>query len=110
MSTLLSRRGSTTTIYVEPFGDTLDGQGKPTYGSAVEVEGRVSEEVENIIGPDGSEEQTTLSVWVDGAALFHPQERDRFEHCGTDYVVRRRQVRRRLDGRIHHVKLLAREE
>lgn len=88
----------------------LDGQGVPTYGTAATFYARAVSEVEKIVGPSGSDERTTLTVWVDGDADYIPAEGDRVTRGAVTYIVRERvNSRRIMGGALVNVRLRLRE-
>lgn len=105
----LARVAKQETATVEVFSG-YDGQGLPSYAPGVDVTAWVRRMTAHIIGADGSEETTTLNVYVPGGSSVVPDREDRITYGGTTYIVRERDDRKRFDGDLDHALLRCREE
>jgi hypothetical protein len=108
MSVLLERGIGTETVGVEALGAWAEG--KPTYGSSVEVNAAVVREDRVIRRKDGSEELTTLTVLVDGGETYLPLRGDRVTPSDGPHIVVQRHEAKTLSGAVDHVMLLCREQ
>lgn len=110
MSELLARYAAEAIEFEEFAG--FDAKSRPTYNTPQLVTGcRVVEEVRVRVVGDGTHERTTLTVWLPADAEYVPTRDDRFA-WGPDFkyhVVREVEKPKRLDGTVHHVRLLCRE-
>lgn len=109
MSRILARKAKLETVTVEAFAG-LDGQGAPSYASGVDIEARVVREDAVVIGSDGSEERTTLTLYVPEGQSPMPVKQDRITVGGTDYIVRETKEAKTLKGTVDHVRARCREE
>lgn len=109
MTTILRRRHKTEMIGVEEFS-SLDGEGAPLYAASVNIDGVAVREDEVIVGPDGSNERTTLTVYVDGGEDVLPEVDDRLTVSSTKYLVRERKTILTFKNAVDHVRLRCREE
>ena len=96
------------TVSLEPVG-ALDGQGQPTYGSAVNVVARVVLEDETAVQSDGTEVKTQLTMWVPEGETW-PEQGDRLTWQSVAYIVVERKERSSLVTGTDHVRVRAREE
>lgn len=121
MSVLLKRAQKETVAY-EPRTGT-DGQGAPSYGSSVNTEARVHERAmgrvgdasgtEFVIGPDGTEVNVSLTLYILGDENNIPSERDRITLDGSKYIVMQRTPYRRprsARDTLSHVRLRCADE
>lgn len=109
MTTLLRRKHETETIGVEVFS-SLDGEGAPSYAASVNVSGVAVQEDEVVVGSDGSNERTTLTVYIDGNEDVLPNTDDRLTVDSTKYIVRERKAVLTFKNEVDHVRLRCREE
>lgn len=101
----VTRRVPKEALTYEPF-DTLDGQGKPQYGSDLTIEAHVREYGgpfgvgrEFIIQNDGSRVAVPLTLWIEGDAPVIPEERGRITLSdGRRFIV----VEVKPVSRLHH--------
>lgn len=99
---LLTR--STQTATLEPFdGRTGGGQGTPSYGAGVEVEGRLVESPSYSVGPDGAELSGDAMWYQDASETPLPSGRDRLTVDGTAYIVQEPSSPKNGHGSVHHV-------
>lgn len=103
------KRLTTVTVGVETF-DSLDGQGSPSYAASQDIEARVVQEDEQVVGPDGSDVRTTLTVWAEASESPLPSEKDRLTYSGNTYIGVERYEGRNFKNEITHVRLRCREE
>jgi hypothetical protein len=92
---------------------SLDGQGKPSYGSAATVYGRVIRKTEVVRLPSGEEVRLVAAAWIDGNAVRIPNVNDRITLADGLVGI----VLDRTDGRslsnpkvLDHVHIRIREE
>lgn len=112
MSVFLKRSGTLLALTVEPLA-SLDGQGKPTYGEAVEIEGRAIQEVKVERAPDGTETMTVAEAWIDADQSALPYENDRVTlvSAGLAGIVVEYEEARSLRGNVlDHVHVVLRKE
>lgn len=103
------KRLTTETVGVEVFSG-LDGQGSPSYQASQDIEARVVREDERIVGSDGTDQKTTLTLWVEGSESPLPDEGDRITYSGTTYIGMDRYEGRDFENNVTHVRLRCREE
>lgn len=89
-----------------------DGQGKVSYGTAVTIEAHAVHETVLIVGPDGNQENATLTLYVPGDEAVLPAVGARVTQDGSPFIVRERSEYKNFDrtGSLDHVRLRCREE
>lgn len=104
MSVLLRRHATLETVAVqEPTG--IDGQGKPSYGAASDVLGRVVHEDTVARGSQGEEVKAVATIWISGAQSPLPAENWRVTTSAMVGIVVERQEGRVLAGAVDHVRV-----
>lgn len=88
----------------------LDGQGKPSYATAVDICGRVIRKDEEIVDATGSTIRTSLTVWLPCGTSPMPTYEDRLTYDGSNYIVAERSEPKDTRARTHHVRLRCRDE
>ncbi len=108
-SVLLSRHLKLETIEVEAF-DRVDGQGKATYLSPVDVDCRVLQQHKEAFDRAGSRIRTDLTLWVPPDAALLPNEQDRVTWTSKTYIaVDVKHVKDR-DAQLTHRRVRCRKE
>ena len=90
--------------------DTIDGQGKPSYLTPVEVEGRVLRQDKFIVVGDGSKLKTELTIWVPGTETTLPSEKDRITYDSKTFIVAVIKEVKRGDATVVHRRVRCRRE
>lgn len=114
MSITLSRSAGLESISVESF-TSVDGQGKPTYASAVVIQGRVVREDtkdanSNVRMGSGQEVKTIATIWVNGTVVLLPKIDDRVTLAdGLVGIVAEKKDGKKLRGALDHVRYRLRE-
>lgn len=110
MSVTLLRHAKLQTITVKALTG-VDGQGKPAYGTGANISGKVVREKQVVRLANGSEINTSVSAWIDGAQTTLPDTDDRLEFAdGTvGIVVERKDVRSVTTDVLDHIRLRLRE-
>jgi len=85
-SKLLGRDATLQSITVEELAG-VDGQGKPSYGTAQTTNGVVRYTDEVVTMADGSKVGTSLTVWIPSTQTVFPNEQARLTVEGTTYIV-----------------------
>lgn len=89
----------------------VDGQGKPAYGSPMDVEGRAVRETDVARTGTGSEVRTIATVWLVGTTTPLPVHEDRITLAdGLTGIVVERVDGKTLGGVLDHIRLMLREE
>ena len=86
MSVAMSRHLTLETVQVEQWL-TVDGQGKPTYDTPVDIEARITRQDRVVLGAEGSYVQKELALWVPPDAAVLPNEHDRLTYGGEVFYV-----------------------
>jgi len=108
MSTVIRR--SLETVSLEVLTG-VDGQGKPTYATAVNVQARTVREDMMVKLGNGSEVRTSATLWFEASTSPMPGEQDRLTLLdGLKGIVVEVMVGKALGGKIDHVRLKIREE
>lgn len=105
---------------LETFGlqekGVRDGQGKPSYGTAVSFSARAhrydgSRGRELLTLPDGTEVRLTMKLFVPATETNVPDEGDRVTDGGEKYIAASRKVVRGIQrGAVHHTQITCRDE
>lgn len=85
-SVLLSRMMQQQTITVEAFTG-VDGQGKPSYGSAKTTEAVVRAQASVVTTAEGSQLGTDMTLWFRADAPVFAEEQDRVTVDGMKYIA-----------------------
>ena len=115
MSVLLARHGVPETVQVE-VQSGIDGQGKPAYDTAVEIDAFVRREDKVVrtaiqLMRPGEEVQHMATVWIDAAETPKPSHGDRLTLAdGLVGSVAERKDVKTLAGVLDHVRLKLREQ
>lgn len=111
MSITLKRHGVLQSVSVEAVSG-LDGQGKPSYGTAVVIQARVVREDSTVAKGDGSEIKTVATLWIDAEQSPFPDQEYRITLAdGLIGIVAERVDSRGIQsGDVDHVRIKVREE
>ena len=109
MSVLLNRHATLETVSIEALSG-MGEQGEPTYGTSVDVEGRVVLEDSVARNAAGEEVKSFASVWIGSAQEIFPGEGDRVTVSGLVGIVVEREEGRTLKNVVDHVMVKLREE
>lgn len=85
-SVTLSRHLKLETVEIEASA-SVDGQGKPTYLSPVDVLARVLRQDKAVIDRDGSQLRTVLALWIPADAALLPKENYRVTWEDEKFIV-----------------------
>lgn len=115
-SVQVKRKTGFESISLEAF-QGRDGQGAPSYATAVTIWARTKLEdavavggAQAAVGAPGVEVATTLTVWVGPSETATPTHQDRLTVGGSTYIVMNRKVVKTRKGAVHHTRLQCREE
>jgi hypothetical protein len=108
-SVVLGRLLTLETLPVEVFS-SVDGQGKPTYDTPVDIEARVLRQDKFVTLANGSQLRTQLTVWVPPDAIVIPGERDRLEWDDELFIVVLFKEVKNRDAAVTHYRLRCRRE
>jgi hypothetical protein len=108
-SVILDRHLTLETISVEQQSG-VDGQGRPAYAAAVEIEARVLRQDKVVLMGDGTQQRTQLSVWVPADEDYLPVETDRITYSSEQFIVA--EMKEVKDGKAQavHRRLRCRQE
>lgn len=117
MSVFLGRHAPLVNLQLE-VATSLDGQGKPTYATAVTIHGRsartdtVSQPPGGIKAALGREEQIVVTVWIPATESVLPRMNDRMTLPDglVGIVVERSEVRALRSTTLDHVRVKLREQ
>ncbi len=89
---------------------SLDGQGKPTYAAAQASTARSLRKTEVIRSADGTDVETTMMFWFDGAAIL-PQRKSQIVLGAETFIVEDlKENKRHRSNVVDSVRVLCREE
>lgn len=108
MTITLSRRVSLETVGIEVYGGR-DGQGMAEYETEQEIEARVVREDAVVVGSDGTDVKTSLTLWVPGDQNPLPGDQDRITYESEAFIVIDRKEAKTLAGVVDHVRVRCRE-
>lgn len=109
MTRLLDRFATLTTVQLHQRGG-YDGQGLPSYGTAIPLSVRAREASEYVQLLDGSQVRLTLDLWCPSGIATVPAERDRIVFGGENYIVEQVTDVRDIKNRRDHVRVRCRDE
>ena len=82
----LTRHATLEAVGVEVYA-SIDGQGKPSYATSVDVNMRVLRQTKVVIDTDGSKLRTDLTAWIPNTETVQPDERDRITYLSVTFIV-----------------------
>jgi hypothetical protein len=98
------------TVLLSPDGG-VDDDGRPVYGTAIAIQGRVVRGDEVVRLANGSEIKTFVTIWIPGTEDPLPTTDDRIVlESGLAGIVVERTEGKTLSGVLDHVRIKAREE
>lgn len=106
---ILDRHLKLETVQVEEFS-AVDGQGKPSYTSPVDVEARVIRQDKLVVLADGSQITTQLTVWFPGGTTPLLDNRDRVTFSGELFIVMQTKDVKDRDAQLAHRRVRCRRE
>lgn len=110
MSQLLEQGQGVETVAVQAPGG-VDGQGKPTYGTAASIKARVVREDSVVKQADGDEVVAVVTAWIDAAQSPMPDDHYRVTFAdGLVGIVVEVKKRKNLMGALDHVRIKAQKE
>ena len=109
ISRMLARGATLDAVGVEVFS-SVDGQGKPTYATSVDVNMRVLRQTKVVIDTDGSKLRTDLTAWIPNAETTQPDERDRLTYSSVTFIVAAVKEVKDFDNTVIHRRVRCRRE
>lgn len=109
MNRLISRRLKLDEVEVEPWTGE-DGQGLPSYDSAVDVEAWVRETDEVLFSADGSEVRMNLKAHLPADSAYIPAREDRWTYDARTFIVRDVKPVKAFNGVLQHTRIMLRDE
>lgn len=108
-SVILSRHAELELVEVEQQAG-VDGQGKPTYNSPVEIAARVKEQTRATVATDGSRIRADVVLWVPTGEPLLPEIDDRITWQGRALIVVDVKNSDAFDGTLIYRRLMGRWE
>lgn len=108
MSSFLAAGVGTVTVGVEAYQGFTNG--KPAYGSSVDIAAQVSEMDRVVRMGDGQDVMTSLTLWVDAGESYQPAHNDRITYSAVTYIVVETKSVTDLHGTLDHTRVRCREE
>ena len=108
-SVTLARHLTLETMQVEEMTG-LDGQGKPSYNTPVDVDARITREDKLSMRADGSYVKTNLTAWVPADAAIIPDEQYRVTYASIAFIVEMVKDVKNRNAELVHRRLRCRRE